>query len=406
MLVKCHWVLACSHLCATMLLAVSAHAQRARELGIPQGGTPGPLNAITDVRGVEVGVVTLIRGNGKLEVGKGPVRTGVTAILPRGKGSGTPVFAGWHTLNGNGEMTGTTWIQESGWLGGPVMITNTSSIGAVHHGTIQWTVRHHPDWDWSLPVVAETWDGGLNDIAGQHVTAEHAMLAIDSAKGGRVPEGNVGGGTGMVCHEFKGGTGTSSRRIRAAGSDYTVGVLVQCNYGVRRRLEVAGAPVGQEITDLLPCKVPLADGSYGNPDRAAQPCATGAGRGGDDLGSIIVVIATDAPLLPHQLTRVARRASLGIARMGGIGGNGSGDIFLAFSTANAGASPDSGIARATFVPNDAINPVFEATVDATAEAILNAMLAAETMTGADGYRVHALPHDRLMTALRKYGRVK
>lgn len=390
-----------------LLATTSMHAQsRARDLGIPQNGTPGPLNAITDVAGVEVGMVTLIRGDGRLEIGKGPVRTGVTAILPRGKASGVPVFAGWFTLNGNGEMTGTTWIQESGWLGGPVMITNTVSIGAVHHGTIGWAVKHQPDWDWYLPVVAETWDGGLNDISGQHVTAEHAMMAIDSARGGRVPEGNVGGGTGMVCHEFKGGTGSSSRRIRVAGGDYTVGVLVQCNYGSRRRLEVAGAPVGQEIADLLPCRVPLPDGAAAAPNRSGRSCAAGGGAGGEDLGSIIVVIATDAPLLPHQLTRVARRASLGVGRMGGIGGNSSGDIFIAFSTANAGAAADSGLARATFVPNDAVNPVFEATVDATSEAILNAMLAAQTMTGANGYRVYALPHDRLMVALKKYGRVK
>lgn len=395
------------YLLLSLLVATSMHAQaRARDLGIPQSGTPGPLNAITDVAGVEVGMVTLIRGEGRLVVGKGPVRTGVTAILPRGKASGVPVFAGWFTLNGNGEMTGTTWIQESGWLGGPVMITNTVSIGAVHHGTIGWAVKHQPDWDWYLPVVAETWDGGLNDISGQHVTAEHAMMAIDSARVGRVPEGNVGGGTGMVCHEFKGGTGTSSRRIRVGGSDYTVGVLVQCNYGSRGRLEVAGAPVGQEIPDLLPCRVPQPDAGAAAPDRPGRTCATRGGMGGEDLGSIIVVIATDAPLLPHQLTRVARRASLGVGRMGGIGGNSSGDIFIAFSTANAGAAADSGLARATFVPNDAINPVFEATVDATSEAILNAMLAAQTMTGANGYRVYALPHDRLMAALRKYGRVK
>jgi len=389
----------------TLVLAVTAEGQtRARDLGIPQNGNTGPLNAITDVAGLEVGMVTLIRGEGRLEIGKGPIRTGVTAILPRGRASGIPVFAGWFTLNGNGEMTGTTWIQESGWLGGPVMITNTSSIGAVHHGTIQWMVKHQPDWDWYLPVVAETWDGGLNDIDGQHVTAEHALMAIDSARGGRVREGNVGGGTGMVCHEFKGGTGTSSRRIRVAGGDYTVGVLVQCNYGSRRRLDVAGATEGPEIADLLPCRVPLPGGDPG-PSRTSA-CPAGAGTGGDDAGSIIVVIATDAPLLPHQLTRVARRASLGIARMGGIGGNSSGDIFVAFSTANPGAAPDSGLARAAFIPNDAINPVFEASVDATSEAILNAMLAAETMTGADGYRVYALPHDRLMAALRKYGRVK
>ncbi len=386
--------------------ATSAQAQtRARDLGIPQNGVPGPLNSITDVAGVEVGMVTLIRGEGKMTVGKGPVRTGVTAILPRGKSSGIPVFAGWFTLNGNGEMTGTTWIDESGWLGGPVMITNTSSIGAVHHGTIQWTVKHHQDWDWSLPVVAETWDGGLNDISGQHVTPEHAMMAIDSARAGAVPEGNVGGGTGMVCNEFKGGTGTSSRRITIGGRNFTVGVLVQCNYGRRARFEVAGVPVGREIPDLLPCKVPLAEGTYGEPGREAERCGA-PGKSGEEQGSIIVVVATDVPLLPSQLKRVARRASLGIGRMGGIGGNSSGDIFIAFSTANAAAAPDTGLVTATFIPNNLINPVFEATVDATSEAILNAMLAADTMTGADGYRVYALPHDRLLAALRKYGRAK
>jgi D-aminopeptidase len=386
--------------------ATPASAQvRARELGIPQNGATGPLNAITDVAGVEVGMITLIRGDGKTIAGKGPVRTGVTAILPRGKGSGVPVFAGWFTLNGNGEMTGTTWIDESGWLGGPVMITNTLSIGAVHHGTIQWTVKHHPDWDWSLPVVAETWDGGLNDISGQHVTPEHAMLAIDSARGGAVREGNVGGGTGMVCNEFKGGTGTSSRRITVGARAYTVGVLVQCNYGRRARLEVAGVPVGREIPDLLPCKVPLPDGSYGRPDREAEPCGA-QGKSGEEQGSIIVVVATDAPLLSSQLKRVAKRASLGIGRMGGVGGDSSGDIFIAFSTANTAAASDTGLVTATFIPNSTINPVFEATVDATSEAILNAKLAAETMTGADGYRVYALPHDRLLAALRKYGRVK
>ncbi|NOT09154.1 MAG: P1 family peptidase [Gemmatimonadales bacterium] len=358
-------------------------------------------------------MVTLISGEGRLDVGKGPVRTGVTAILPRGKrDGGTPVFAGWFALNGNGEMTGTTWIEESGEMGGPVMITNTLGIGAVHHGTIQWAVRHHPDWDWALPVVAETWDGGLNDIAGQHVTADHALRAIDAAQGGRVAEGNVGGGTGMVCNEFKGGSGTSSRRIRAAGHDYTVGVFVQCNYGRRPRFEVAGVPVGQEIPDLLPCRAPLADGRYGNSEREAAPCAaparssdgTEAAFGGRE-GSIIVVVATDAPLLPHQLKRVARRVSLGIGRLGGIGGNSSGDIFLAFSTARAPADSARGTRAASFLANEEINPIFEATIDATSEAILNAMLAADTMTGADGYRVYALPHDRLVAALRKYGRI-
>lgn len=392
---------------AFTLPALPASAQ-SRTLAIPLPGTPGPQNAITDVAGVEVGMVTLIRGEGRHVVGQGPVRTGVTAILPRGKAAGgTPVFAAWSSLNGNGEMTGTTWLEESGFLAGPVMITNTLSVGAVHHGTIQWATRHHPDWDWALPVVAETWDGGLNDIQGQHVTPEHAMMALDSARGGPVPQGNTGGGTGMQCHEFKGGSGTSSRRIQSQGRGYTLGVFVQCNYGLRRRLEVAGVPVGQEIPDLLPCKAPLPDGSYGNPDRSAAPCDSGREQGAtEELGSIIVVIATDAPLLPTQLKRVARRAALGVGKMGGFGSNGSGDIFLAFSTANVSATADTGLATASFLPNEGLNPLLEAAVDATAEAILNAMLAAETITGADGYRVYALPHDRLLAALRKYGRIK
>jgi L-aminopeptidase/D-esterase-like protein len=392
-----------------VLAAAPAFAQgrpRARDLGVPEAGTPGRLNAITDVAGVEVGMVTLVRGEGRLVVGRGPVRTGVTAILPRGKDSGLPVFAGWFTLNGNGEMTGTTWLEESGFLTTPIMITNTLSVGAVHAGTIAWATRHHPGFDWALPVVAETWDGGLNDIAGQHVTPADAMAAIDSARGGPVAEGNVGGGTGMVCHEFKGGTGTASRQIEVAGRHYTLGVLVQCNYGRRPRFEVAGVPVGREIPDLLPCTMALPDGSHAVAGRPASPCEAPGGGSREEKGSIIVVVATDAPLLPTQLKRVARRAALGIGRMGGIGGDSSGDIFLAFSTANPGAAPDSGLARADFIRNDDINPLFEATIDATSEAILNAMLAATTMTGADGYTVFALPHDRLLAALRKYGRLE
>jgi len=374
---------------------------RSRDLGLPLDGTPGPLNAITDVAGVEVGMTTLISGEGKLVSGQGPVRTGVTAVLPRGKANGAEVYAAWFTLNGNGEMTGTTWVEESGLLGGPIMITNTHSVGIVHDAVIEWVIRRGKAFAWSLPVVAETWDGGLNDINGFHVTRLHALAAIDSARGGPVTEGNVGGGTGMVCHQFKGGTGTSSRRIIASGREYTVGVLVQCNYGGRARLAVAGVPVGKEIPDLLPCYAPLPDGS------AAGRPACGAGPGEDlgDAGSIIVVLATDAPLLPHQLKRVAKRAALGIGRMGGIGGNSSGDIFLAFSTANPGAAADTGLVQVTALPNEAINPVFEAATDASSEAILNAMLAAETMTGADGRRVFALPHDRLLQAMRKYRRI-
>ena len=393
-------------LLATASPAAAQSRPRARDLGIPQAGIPGPLNAITDVAGVEVGLTTLIRGAGKLVPGQGPVRTGVTAILPRGKNDDRSVVAAWFTLNGNGEMTGTTWVEESGLLGGPVMITNTHSVGAVHAATVEYAVGKSQDFTWSLPVVAETWDGPLNDINGFHVTREHAAAALAGARGGPVPEGNVGGGTGMICHQFKGGTGTSSRRITVSGRPYTLGVLVQCNYGGRPRFSVAGVPVGEEIRDLTPCYSPLPDGST-----AGRPTCAASSGGGDagadaDLGSIIVILATDAPLLPHQLKRITRRASLGIGRMGGIGGNSSGDIFLGFSTANPNAAADTGLVALAAIPNEAINPLFEAAIDATSEAILNAMLAAETMTGANGYRVHALPHDRLIAALRKYGRVK
>ncbi|HEU5261114.1 MAG TPA: P1 family peptidase [Gemmatimonadales bacterium] len=367
---------------------------RARDLGIPLDGVAGPLDAITDVAGVEVGHATIISGSGKLVVGKGPVRTGVTAILPRGRRNLDPVFAGWFTLNGNGEMTGTTWVEESGFLAGPVMITNTHSVGVVRDAVIEWLVRNGVRADWSLPVVAETWDGSLNDINGFHVTKQHAFAALDNARGGPVPEGNVGGGTGMICHRFKGGIGTASRRLEPKDGGYTVGVLVQCNYGARQLLRIAGAPVGKEIPDLLPCREPC-----GSPRSAVD-----AGRAAD-VGSIIIVVATDAPLLPHQLKRIARRAALGVGNMGGIGANSSGDIFIAFSTANPRASVDTGLAATTLLPNERISPLFEATVQATEEAIINALLAAETMTGADDLRVVALPHDRLREILRKYNRL-
>ena len=363
---------------------------RARDLGVPFDGTPGPLNAITDVAGVTVGHTTLISGEGKLEIGKGPVRTGVTAVLPRGKDSmSNPVFAGWWSLNGNGEMTGTTWVEESGFLEGPVMITNTHSVGAVRDAVIQWRVAHgQPDptgyW-WSLPVVAETWDGWLNDINGFHVKPEHAFHAIDSAHAGAVEEGGVGGGTGMICNEFKGGIGTASRKIDAKFGGYTVGVLVQCNYGVRPNLRIAGVPVGKEIPE---------DPAYGTTTFAE-----------DDWGSIIVVVATDAPLLAHQLKRLARRVSLGIGRNGSISGNGSGDIFIAFSTANSGAAKPDGLAQLTMLPNDHLDPVFAATVQATEEAIINAMVAAETMTGIENHKVISLPHDKLREVLKKYNRL-
>jgi D-aminopeptidase len=368
---------------------------RARDLGVPFDGTPGPLNAITDVAGVTVGHATIIKGQGKLVVGQGPVRTGVTAIFPRGATNGDPVFGGWFTLNGNGEMTGTTWLEESGFLAGPVMITNTHSVGVVRDAVIEWLVHKGFEFDWSLPVVAETWDGSLNDINGFHVTKEHAFAALDSARGGPVAEGNVGGGTGMICNQFKGGIGTASRRLPADRGGYTIGVLVQCNYGSRARLSIAGVPVGQEIPDLLPCF----DSLPGTARAGARRCADA------DKGSIIIVVATDAPLLPHQLKRIAKRAALGVGRLGGTGGNPSGDIFVAFSTANPGAAKPDANVNVTMLPNERISPLFEATIQATEEAIVNAMVAAETMTGINGMRVYALPQDRLRTALRKYNRL-
>jgi D-aminopeptidase len=384
-------------LCASILSVGLLQAQdkstakpRARDLGVPFDGAPGPLNAITDVPGVSVGHTTLISGEGKLQIGKGPVRTGVTAILPRGKDTmSNPVFAGWWSLNGNGEMTGTTWVEESGFLEGPVMITNTHSVGVVRDAVIQWRVNHgQPDptgyW-WSLPVVAETWDGWLNDINGFHVKAEDAFHAIDTAHNGPVEEGNVGGGTGMICNEFKGGIGTSSRKFDIKGASYTVGVLVQCNYGVRPNLRIAGVPVGREI-----------------PENAAYSSAS---FGEMDRGSIIVVVATDAPLVSHQLKRLARRVSLGLGRNGSISGNGSGDIFIAFSTANSGAAAADHVVDLKMLPNDLIEPVFASTVQATEEAVINAMVAAETMTGIENHKVIALPHDRLREVLKKYNRL-
>lgn len=376
--------------------ALAQRQERARDVGVPLDGRPGPLDAITDVAGVEVGQVTLISGSGKRVVGQGPVRTGVTAILPRGRTSGDPVFGGWFTLNGNGEMTGTTWVEESGFLAGPVMITNTHSVGVVRDAVIEWLVRQGrslDQYDWSLPVVAETWDGALNDINGFHVKKEHVFAALDSARGGPVTEGNVGGGTGMICHRFKGGIGTASRHLDPGHGGYTVGVLVQCNYGARPLLRIAGVPVGQEITDLLPCRAPC---SAARSERDA---------GGAESGSIIIVVATDAPLLPHQLKRVAKRAALGVGKMGGVGGNSSGDIFIAFSTANPRANVDTGLARVAMVPNERLDALFEATIQATEEAIINALLAAETLAGADDLTVYALPHDRLRAILRQYHRL-
>ena len=366
---------------------------RARDLGVPFDGAPGPLDAITDVTGVEVGFTTLISGEGKLVVGQGPVRTGVTAVLPRGKHSPDSVFAGWFSLNGNGEMTGTTWVEESGFLEGPVMITNTHSVGVVRDAVIAWRVKQGRPADseywWSLPVVAETWDGELNDVNGFHVKPEDTWRTLDQAQSGPVPEGNVGGGTGMVCYEFKGGTGTASRQVAANLGSYTVGVLVQCNCGRRDFLRIAGVPVGREMQE--------------NKVYSQTPDPLGPAR--EDTGSIIIVVATDAPLLPTQLKRLAHRAALGLARTGSISGNGSGDIFIAFSTANPGAAAPAGLRHLEMLPNDQMDPLFEATVEATEEAIVNAMVGAETMTGINNHRVDALPHDKLREVLKKYNRL-
>ncbi len=363
------------------LSTAQAQAQkpRARELGVPFEGTPGPFDAITDVAGVEVGHTTLISGDS--------VRTGVTVVLPEGKRGKNQVFAGWFTLNADGEMTGTTWIEESGILEGPVAITNTHSVGTVHQAVIEWSVRNVEGLSWSLPVVAETWDGGLNDINGFHVKREHVFAAIESASSGPVAEGNVGGGTGMRAYEFKGGIGTSSRVVDAGKGRFTVGVLVQANYGLRPQLRVAGAPVGLEIPDLLP------------EGRDSENAAISD-------GSIIIVVATDAPVLPHQLKRIAKRASLGLGRNGSIASNGSGDIFIAFSTFHKDiGSEEGGLYDLKMLGNSDLNPLFRATVEASEEAVINAMVAAETMTGRNGLKVHAIPHDRLREALRKYNRL-
>jgi D-aminopeptidase len=376
---------------AALATAAPAAQPRARDLGIPFDGTTGPLNAITDVTGVLVGQTTLISGSGKLKVGQGPVRTGVTAVLPRGLDSlADPVFAGWFSQNGNGEMTGTTWVEESGFLEGPVMITNTHSVGVVRDATIQWRVAHGaagPDeyW-WSLPVVGETWDGWLNDVNGFHVKPEHVFHALDTARTGPVDEGSVGGGTGMICNGYKGGIGTASRRLETKDGGYMIGVLVQCNYGTRDNLRIAGINVGREI----PAPEPYA---FIPSDIAER-------------GSIIVVVATDAPLLAHQLKRLARRVTLGLGRNGSISGNGSGDIFIAFSTANSGAGAEQRrVVELKMLPNDSLDTVFRATVEATEEAIVNTMVAARDMVGVDDHRVIAIPHAELRAVLKKYGRL-
>jgi D-aminopeptidase len=398
-------------LVAVATTSVAAQTRpRGRELGIPFPGQTGPQNAITDVPGVAVGHVTLIEGEGKLVPGKGPIRTGVTAILPRPRGNWDPVFAATFNQNGNGDMTGINWIKESGFLEGPILLTGTHSVGTVRDAAIQWQIKNGRQFIFTYPIVAETFDF-LNDANGEHVKASHAFDALDRAKSGRVEEGGVGGGTGMGCNGFKGGIGTSSRLLTAKQGGYTLGVLVQCNYG--GDLRILGVPIRPEITDMRPCTVlpqPLS-----RPWTAGFPPCPASGRGArndgrvDDhegRGSIIVIVATDAPLLPHQLERIAKRVMLGMGRLGSFAGNSSGDLFLAFSTANANAAKSEGTPSLVMLPNEQIDPLFQATVEATEEAVVNAMLAAQTMTGADGMRVFGLPGDRVVAALKKYNRMK
>ena len=372
---------------------------RARDLGIPFEGAPGKFNAITDVAGVEVGYTTLISGEGKLDVGKGPVRTGVTAILPRGHASlNDPVYAGFFSLNGNGEMTGTAWVEESGFLEGPIIITNTHSVGVARDAVIAWRIQHgaadKTGYWWSLPVVAETWDGWLNDINGFHVKPEDVSHALDSAHDGAIEEGSVGGGTGMICYEFKGGNGTASRKIDIRASkdapprSFVVGVFLQANFGRRPQLTIAGVPVGREM-----------------PGEVYKSAAADPSGGGEESGSCIAVVATDAPLLPNQLKRLARRVSLGLARTGTISGNGSGDLFIAFSTANPNvANPDQVTHDVQTIPNDLMAPLFTGVVQATEEAVVNALIDNHSMIGRDNHRVDALPHGRLRELLKKYNR--
>ena len=371
---------------------------RARDLGIPFDGNAGKYNAITDVIGVEVGFTTFIEGNGTLQKEKGPIRTGVTAIFPAGKNY-TPVFANWHCLNGNGDMMGTHWITESGFLETPILLTNTSSVGTVRDAALEWMDKTGfydtaLDFWYSYPLVAETYDGVLNDINGFHIKPEHVWHALETAKGGPVEEGNVGGGTGMICHEFKGGTGTSSRVIDNSLGGYTAGVLVQANYGTRKQLTIAGVPVGKELADILP---PIINTTAKKQNKTSEL---------SENGSIIVVVATDAPLLPHQLKRLAGRVSLGIGRTGGIGGNGSGDLFIAFSTANKTAFSRTTETTVTLYSNDLINELFAATIEATEEAIINALVAAETMKGINDNTIFAIPHEEAVNILKKYNRIK
>jgi D-aminopeptidase len=391
-------------LAACLALASAALAgPPARDLGVPFEGSPGPLDALTDVPGVEVGQVSIISGDGPLKVGAGPIRTGVTVIFPRGHANLVQVYGGFFDLNGNGEMTGQAYLQDFGVIGGPIGLTNTNAIGQVYAAIQQWTQRRLGEA--SDPVVAETWDGRLNDVEGFHVRPETALAALDAAKGGPVAEGNVGGGVGMVCFGFKGGIGTASRRVALHGRTYTIGVLVQCNTGDRTVLRIAGAPVGADLSNRwLPCY----DARLSPPDKLPK-CAgdSAVGQPPPDQGSIIIVVGTDAPLIPSQLNRVAKRAAMGLARLGSYSGNSSGDLIVTFSTAAAAVNhPDqtapSDIAQVASLDLD---PVFKGTAEATEEAIVNALVAADTMTGADGLRVFGLPHDELRALLKRYGRL-
>jgi D-aminopeptidase len=388
---------------AALFFASGAAADpRARDLGVPFEGTPGANNAITDVAGVEVGQVTRISGDGPLKIGTGPVRTGVTVVLPRGHGSADSVYGGFFNLNGNGELTAQSYLQDFGVVIGPIGISNTNAIGQVYAGIQQWTQDKFGLA--ATPVVAETWDGRLNDIGGFHIQPADAVAAIEAARPGPVVEGNVGGGTGMVCFGFKGGIGTASRKVSVEGKEYVVGVLVQCNTGDRQTLRIAGAPVGAELSNAwLPCYDP----AVSPPDK--QPKCAGnssAGHSPPDQGSIIIVVATDAPLLPVQLNRVARRAALGLGRLGSYSGNGSGDLIVSFTTATAAANDPDQTHASPIAPlsNDGIDPLFKGVVEATEESVVNALVAARTMTGADGYRFYGLPHAQLRAILKRYGR--
>jgi D-aminopeptidase len=390
-----------------MLLALSlttaAHAERARDLGVPFEGAPGPNNAITDVAGVEVGQITRIEGNGPLKIGVGPIRTGVTVVLPRGRSSAKSVYGGFFNLNGNGELTGQSYLQDFGVVIGPIGISNTNAIGQVYAGIQQWTQQKFGEA--ATPVAAETWDGRLNDIGGFHVRAADTVAAIEAARPGPIAEGNVGGGTGMVCFGFKGGIGTASRQVAVAGKNFVVGVLVQCNTGDRLTLRIAGAPIG---ADLSKAWQPCYDLKLSPPGKLPKCSGDGASshEPPPDEGSIIIVVATDAPLIPKQLDRVARRAALGLGRMGSYAGNGSGDLIVSFTTASTDANdPDqkhpSSIPP---LPNSGIDPLFKAVVEATEESVVNALVAARTMTGADGYTFYGLPHEELRRLLKHYGR--